>query len=167
VFGILKRYRYRRDLIIGIVCCLPLICSGCALIVSGTKQKIAIRSDPPGATATVITDPPETNRWTVVTPDTVALPRNRLYRVTITKAGYDESTTRLNQGTNPWVWCNILFGGIIGCAIDYGTGASFELLPRDINVKLNQIPPSVTGFEPLSPPGDDRTRPTTKEDGKE
>ena len=135
---------YHQAVISFSLCCLTLVCSGCASIVCGTKQKVAIKSEPPGATAQITAQPPAHEERTIVTPETVVLRRNQTYRVTITKEGYEETSVLLNQGSNPWVWGNIVLGGLIGCLIDCGTGAYHELKPNEVNVTLNQVPATVT-----------------------
>lgn len=44
----------------------------------------------------------------------------------------------LVQTQNGWIWGNILVGGIIGLAIDFGTGAAYKLTPQEVNVALQE-----------------------------
>jgi hypothetical protein len=111
---------------------------GCATIVKGTKQDIKLNSDPPGATAVIDRD------IAVKTPATVKLSRKEVHTVVFTLEGYESKTVYLNQAMEPWVWGNVVLGGIIGLLVDVSSGAANRLTPQEINVPLNALPPSVS-----------------------
>ena len=84
---------------------------GCSTLLHGPYQEVALESNPPGATATVVPTLSErgtnyldpTKQYTVTTPATVRLRRDNTYRVDIQKAGYKLSTTKL---VSSYDWLN-------------------------------------------------------------
>src|SRR5260370_38734068 len=76
---------------------------GCSTLLHGPYQEVALESNPPGATATIVPtlsargtnylDP--TKQHTVTTPATVRLPRDNTYRVDGQKSGYKLTSTKL------------------------------------------------------------------------
>jgi len=117
--------------------------SGCASIFCGTKQRMAIKSAPEGATVVIVEYPSLQGGQTNTTPARVVLKRTRTYEIRVFKEGYQEKVLRLSQGANPWMWGNVAVGGMIGaCAmlIDMSTGASHTLRPTEVNVTLNEVP---------------------------
>jgi len=84
--------------------------SACASIMHGTSQDVGISSSP--TTATVTLD----NQHGGVTPFIAHL-----------------SLTRKTSG---WVWGNIVFGGLIGLAVDAITGGLYNLTPEQLTSTL-------------------------------
>src|SRR2546428_13230241 len=80
-------------------------------LLPGPYQEVALESNPPGATATVVPTLSErgtnyldpTKQYTVTTPATVRLRRDNTYRVDIQKSGYKLSTTKL---VSSYDWLN-------------------------------------------------------------
>ena len=139
------------------LCVATISCTGCASIVSGTKQKISIDSNPPGATV-VVDNAVATDCVTkqpAVTPAKVVFRRSKPHTVVLSLTGYDDVSVMLHQGSEPWVWGNLGFGGIIGILIDMGDGAAFRLKPRHVDVTLDPVapPPSATATN-TPPPAD-------------
>jgi hypothetical protein len=108
---------------------------GCATIVNGKTQEIAISTVPPGAT--VLID----GSQTVITPTTVALRRNKDYVFTIMKDGYQTQVVPVTGVISGWLVGNIVFGGLIGGGIDAATGAAFTLTPESVTVVLQPLQP--------------------------
>jgi hypothetical protein len=108
---------------------------GCATIVNGKTQEIAISSVPPGAT--VLID----GSQTVITPTTVALRRNKDYVFTIMKDGYQTQIVPVTGVLSGWLVGNIVFGGLIGGGVDAATGAAFTLTPETVTVALQPLQP--------------------------
>ncbi|MFQ5551997.1 MAG: hypothetical protein ACE5FJ_12255, partial [Gemmatimonadales bacterium] len=73
-----------------------------------------------------------------VTPSTVRLPRKNEYQIEITLDGYETETVVLTKSLNGWVWGNLLFGWIIGFAIDFVTGSAYKLEPAFVQVSLDR-----------------------------
>jgi hypothetical protein len=117
--------------------------SGCASIVSGTRQKIHVFSDPNAALVTVVNKQEETVA-TTTTPGFVILkrgPGSPQYRMTVKKSGYTEEAVLIepDKKGNPWVFGNIIVGGLLGLAIDSNTGAANHLAPSEVKVHLAPV----------------------------
>jgi hypothetical protein len=127
-----------------IVLCLTI--SGCASIISGANQKIAVSSNPEGAIVTA-----QPGDYRVTTPATLTLPRIKgPFILTFTKEGYSTMEIRLDRKTNGWIWGNLFIGGIIGIAIDFSTGSSYELSPETVHSNLTKLPFTQVPNEPSS-----------------
>lgn len=96
--------------------------SGCASVMSGTDQDIAVHTNPEGALCILTREGQELRR--VETPDTVRVSKLKhdIY-VKCTKEGFHESTAHVNSGIQGSVFGNILLGGGIGWAVDSARGA--------------------------------------------
>jgi hypothetical protein len=120
--------------------------SGCATITGGTRpQKVQIDSDPPGATVFV------DGRPCGVTPATVALDRKVEHRIQLEKDGYVPTAADLKPGVNPWIFGNVVVGGLIGIVIDLATDSERRLYPGDVDVHLHPAP-APTGPPPTAGP---------------
>lgn len=99
-----------------------LLVPGCASVIDGTSQQIALESNPPGAQCLL-------NRNGVVignitTPGAVLVKKTKHdIEVSCTKDGYQTSTSRLKSEIQGATWGNIILGGGIGWAIDSASGA--------------------------------------------
>lgn len=104
---------------------------GCATIMNrGGKQWVVITSTPTGATATV------DGFTTIQTPGQLKLKRKKDHIIVFEKEGYETAQTLIENEMSNWVWGNILLGGLIGLAIDFGTGGAYKLEPESVNVTL-------------------------------
>jgi hypothetical protein len=103
--------------------------SGCASIMHGTKQDVGISSSPSGAQVTV-------DNQTAVTPYIANLSRKDNHIVKITMDGYAPAELTLTRKTSGWVWGNIVFGGLIGLAVDAMTGGLYNLTPEQLSATL-------------------------------
>ncbi len=108
------------------------ILPSCASIVHGTRQKIAVSTNPPGA---IISD----GENTVQSPGTMNLKRNQDYILTITKPGYETETVKITHVISGAVAGNILAGGLIGWGVDAVSGAQWRLEPETITVNLRPL----------------------------
>lgn len=104
---------------------------GCATVIHGTSQDIGIASSPSGAEAYI-----NPGNVTVTTPGTVTLKRKNNYTVSFKKEGYESSSATIASTSSGWMWGNILFGGLIGFAIDLISGGGYKLEPNNILVEL-------------------------------
>ena len=105
---------------------------GCATIMHGTSQNIGISSSPTGATVTV------DNKPLGNTPLFADLKRGEGHVVTIEMAGYEKSQLTLTKSVSGWVWGNIVFGGLIGLAVDAISGGLYNLSPEQLNAELRK-----------------------------
>jgi hypothetical protein len=91
---------------------LPLLAGGCASVIHGTRQKVEIFTDPPGATATA-------GNQQVTTPGVLKLPRKEKNTVIrIEKPGFAPKTVALERRTSGLVWLNLVGipAGVVGGA---------------------------------------------------
>ncbi|MFH0926664.1 MAG: PEGA domain-containing protein [bacterium] len=103
---------------------------GCATIMQGTTQSVGISSMPTGAT--VIVDNVEKGK----TPIVVDLKRKDHHFVKIEMPGYMPYETTFTRSTSGWIWGNIVFGGLIGLAVDAIAGGLYKLTPTEVQAVL-------------------------------
>jgi hypothetical protein len=112
--------------------------SGCATIVGGGRdQAVHIDSEPQGAR--VLVD----GQTQGVTPTDVTLSRRQEHQVQLDMAGYQSCVTALKPGCNPWIFGNLLCGGLVGVAVDASTGAMSTLYPTEVKTVFAQTPASI------------------------
>ena len=96
--------------------------SGCATIVTGSSEDIAILT-PPVSGATCILSNAE-GSWTVVTPTVAHVERSRAdMRIKCTRPGYQEADATIPSKFEGWTIGNLATGGLIGVGVDTATGA--------------------------------------------
>lgn len=97
--------------------------SGCASIISGTSQDIAIATTPGGAKC-VLTREGQAIGTVEPTPGRVTVRKDKHdILVTCTKDGYQVATAYMHSGVEGGTFGNILLGGLVGWGIDSATGA--------------------------------------------
>jgi hypothetical protein len=106
--------------------------SGCATIMHGTSQDIGFQSTPTNAKVTVDGLPMGN------TPVVAKLSRKDNHIVKMNLDGYQPFEATLTRSTSGWVWGNIVFGGLIGLAVDAMTGGLYNLSPNQISGQLLQ-----------------------------
>lgn len=111
-----------------------LLTSGCATITRGTTDTLVVESDPPGATVTL------SNGMRGQTPSSFKISRKTALVVDIEKAGYEPLKVnvqpQISGAGGAGMAGNVLVGGLIGAAVDAGTGAMNDLKPNPIQVRL-------------------------------
>lgn len=112
-----------------------LLLAACASIIHGGRQQVSISSTPTNARITVNGQPRG------ATPAVVELKRKDLHVVRLELEGYQPAEIALRRKVSGWVWGNIVFGGLIGLAIDAGTGGMYKLTPEQVVTTL----PAVVG----------------------
>jgi hypothetical protein len=81
---------------------LPVLSAGCASVFHGTRQKVEIFTDPPGATATA-------GDQQVTTPGVLKLSRKvKNTEIRIEKEGFAPKTVLLERRTSGLVWLNVV-----------------------------------------------------------
>jgi len=105
---------------------------GCATIMHGTSQKVGISSSPTGAKVWV------DNKEMGITPLFADLKRGDDHIVKVELAGYQKAELTITKSVSGWVWGNIVFGGIIGLAVDAITGGLYNLSPEQLNTELKK-----------------------------
>lgn len=115
-----------------------LVLAGCAtLLGGGTSQPVTLDATPSEASYTVISSSGiEMSSGPV--PATITLPRKNEYQVRVELDGYETRNVALTKGLNGWVWGNLVFGWIVGFAIDFISGSAYKLEPAMVNVTLER-----------------------------
>lgn len=91
--------------------------TSCCAIINGRTQDVNVAASPAGAKLYV----DGVDKGTV--PQQVAISRTGSHTIRIEAPGYAPYETSLSSGCSGWVFGNIFIGGLIGLAIDFGTGA--------------------------------------------
>lgn len=125
------------------VICMMAFCllfTSCASIIHGPTQVINFASDPIGATITI--DGKDHGQ----TPKAITLRRvgkekgdtseKMSYAVKISMEGYEPYETIIMRKVDGWIVGNLIFGGLIGIAIDAANGSMYKLTPEQITGKL-------------------------------
>lgn len=103
--------------------------AGCASIVGGSNQVISVESRKgvdvvSGAACRLVNDK---GTWFVTTPGTVTV--HRAYddlSIKCEKEGMEPGIVTVKSSTKGMAFGNILAGGLIGAAVDMGTGAAYD-----------------------------------------
>ena len=114
-------------------------CGGCASIMHGTTQDVGISSNPSGAEATL--DGVPAGRTPVIAP----MKRGANHILKLELPGYSSYEVTFTKGVSGWVWGNVLFGGLIGLAVDAISGGLYNLTPEQLTAEMrNQQPTNVS-----------------------
>lgn len=109
---------------------------GCATIVGGgSSQAVRVEATPAGATFTVKSSS-GLQMASGTAPQALRLPRKNEYQIDFTVPGYQPQTAVITRGSNGWIWGNLIFGWIVGFAIDFATGSAYKLEPAMIQINL-------------------------------
>lgn len=130
--------------------------TACASITAGNDQSLSITTSPEaGATCELSND---AGKWFVSsTPGSVVVIRDAADLTVICKKGNLSGTARVVSFTKSLAFGNILAGGIIGVAVDRGTGAAFDY-PALINVPISKEGSSIVIEPPPVPKQPESTR---------
>ena len=116
---------------LGVVLSLP----ACATIVRGRNTDWNVRTDPAGASVAT------SNGYRCeATPCALRMPRKSSFQATITKPDYKTITATVGNGVSGGgggaLVGNLLFGGVLGLAVDAVTGAALDLRPNPLTIRL-------------------------------
>jgi hypothetical protein len=104
--------------------------TACATIIHGSTQPLGVSSSPTNATVTV-------DKMNVGnTPVIAKLKRGDNHTVAINMDGYTPFEATVTKKVSGWVWGNIVFGGLIGLAVDAMTGGLYNLTPEQLTAQL-------------------------------
>ena len=127
------------------MCAAAISLGGCATIVTGTSQNVTVTSSPTGAKCDVAREGGQIQTGT--TPMTFSVSKSR-HDLTITcmndVGGKGNATSK--SGAEPWIFGNLLFGGIPGLVIDLVSGG---IVKYDTPVTVNIVSPPA----PILTPG--------------
>ncbi len=121
--------------VLALVALLP----GCATVLKGTRDTVALDTVPAGANCTVDRDGDRVGE-VAATPGTVRLSKSRHdLHVTCAREGYQTAQTVAHPRFNGATFFNILLGGIPGVIVDAASGANMTYPPE---VRLGLAPNS-------------------------
>lgn len=113
-----------------LLCLLPLV-SGCATVVTGTTQKVPVKSEPSGANVNV------NGKENHVTPVTLNLTRKTNYILIISKEGFKTAVVKITGQLNPLLAGEFAVpGGSVLAGADVVSGAGYDLKPDKVDVVL-------------------------------
>jgi hypothetical protein len=129
--------------------------SGCASIIKGQSQEIAITTPPATGASCTLTSP--RGQWTVTTPAAVTVKRSKKdVQIHCTKDGYQDASATIPSDFELWALGNLLAGGVIGVGVDASTGA-INKYPSTFEVPMS--PSKAAG--PIGTPAKSSTTPTS------
>jgi hypothetical protein len=126
---------HRTAIVAAIACSIAL--TACASIMHGSSQDIGISSTPTSASVTI------DNTAKGQTPFVAKLSRKDNHVIHIAADGYEPADLTLTRNVSGWVWGNLVFGGLIGLAVDAITGGLYKLTPDQLNATLAKQSASV------------------------
>lgn len=104
--------------------------NSCATIMHGTRQSVGIASNP--SNASIWLD----QVYVGNTPIVVEMSRKDNHFVRIELNGYQPYEAAFSRQVSGWVFGNIVFGGVIGLAVDAISGGLYMLTPDQIHAEL-------------------------------
>ena len=132
-----------RTTLVGVIVS-SLALTACASIMHGSSQDVGISSSPTSASVTV------DNAAKGQTPFVAKLSRKDNHIIHIAADGYQPADLTLTRSASGWVWGNLLFGGLIGLAVDAISGGLYKLTPDQLNATLAKqsayVTPANDGF---------------------
>ncbi|MFV0293944.1 MAG: translation initiation factor 2 [Paracoccus sp. (in: a-proteobacteria)] len=118
-----------------VAACAALSLTGCATITRGTEEVLVVKSIPPGAQVKM-----SNGLGCSSTPCSFKLPRKSELDILITRPGCKaqqiQVTNAMSSDGGTAIAGNIVAGGIIGIGIDASSGATQDLIPNPVEVKL-------------------------------
>ena len=125
-----------------VVACVSL--GACATVTRGTSQAWIVQTDPGGAAVKT-----SLGFNCDETPCTFKIKRKASFDVTISKPGYKTWTGQVKHQTSgagvaTTVAGNAILGGLVGLGVDAASGATQELKPNPLVVKLEAAPAVVS-----------------------
>ncbi len=109
------------------------LATGCATIIHGSSQDIDIASSPDDAEVWV--DGARLGK----TPTRLTLKRGDSHLIKVQKEGFKEATIKIDKQVSAWIIGNVLFGGLIGCGVDFISGGAYDLKPERVDISLTNI----------------------------
>lgn len=113
------------------------VLSGCASIVRGTTQTIAIATPPTSGAVCVLSS--GQGNWSVMSPGAVSVEKSKEdIQVRCTKMGFQDGVGIIPSNFEGWTAGNLVFGGLIGVGVDAATGAINEY-PHSFQVPMTPL----------------------------
>lgn len=132
------KFNYMRALRAGALLCATTSLAACATVTRGSNDAWVVNSEPGGAKVET-----SNGHQCPATPCAIKMSRKSEFTATLTKAGYKPATVQVSHKTAgagaAGVAGNVLVGGLIGIGVDMATGASQDLVPNPVTVKLEPV----------------------------
>lgn len=106
--------------------------SGCGTVMNGVSQSVGMSSRPTGAE--VYLDMMLIGK----TPMVADLSRRDNHIVRLELMGYEPYEIAFSRKASQWVWGNLVFGGVIGLAVDAITGGLYVLTPEQVMAEFKE-----------------------------
>jgi len=142
-----------------VVACAAMVCAGCATIMHGGHQRVAINSSPAGARV-LVKDEYGREVLKQQTPCVAVLKRGSgyfggaSYTVTVEKPGYESAGMAITPTLSGWYTVgNFFIGGLIGwLVVDPLSGGMWTLRPKAVNLSLPKRQAAATDERGASSP---------------
>jgi hypothetical protein len=129
------KFNHMRLVRVAVVLCVASSLGACATVTRGSKDAWVVNSDPSGAKVETTN-----GHQCAATPCAIKMSRKSKFTATLTKPGYKPATVQVSHKTAnagaAGVAGNVLLGGVIGLGVDMATGASQDLVPNNVTIKL-------------------------------
>lgn len=121
--------------------------TGCATIMEGTGQSVAVSTTPAGAQCDA--SHAGTHLGTVAaTPGSLRIDKSKNdLQVTCAKNGYQRASSSYSPGFVGTTFGNLLVGGVVGVVVDAASGANYTY-PKEVHMDLAPIAPGVSTIAP-------------------
>jgi len=134
---------------------------GCASITGGTQQSISIetKKDSTQVSGANCELTNAKGKWFVTTPGSVQLQRsNDALLISCNKEGFDTGRASVESIVRAGMAGNVVFGGVIGMAIDHASGAAYDY-PNLIQVMMGESNTISYNYEKGASPGSTISKP--------
>jgi hypothetical protein len=132
------KFNYMRLARVALVLSTASSLAACATVTRGSKDAWVVSSDPTGAKVETTN-----GHQCAATPCAIKMSRKSKFTATLTKPGYKPATVQVSHKTAnagaAGVAGNVLLGGVIGLGVDMATGASQDLVPNNVVIKLEPV----------------------------
>lgn len=130
----------RRAARLAAVVCAGSTLAACATVTRGTEDAWMIHSDPSGARVETTN-----GHQCTATPCAIKMKRRSEFTATLSKPGYKPASVQVTHRTSgagaAGVAGNVIVGGLIGIGVDMYSGASQDLTPNPVTVRLEADAP--------------------------
>ena len=118
-------------LLLGII----FINTDCGTMFGGSRQTVRFDTSPNNVSFTVVP-----SKMVYTTPTSISLERKNNYVLTFEKEGYESRQFQIERNIRTGiVVLDVLFTGLIGVAVDWGTGGWYKLSPEFVNITLSKM----------------------------
>jgi hypothetical protein len=115
-----------------------LMLGGCAAIVTGSHQELAINTTPAGADCAIERDGASIGKIQS-TPGTAMIERTKAdLTIVCRKAGYQQASSVVKSGLEPWTYGNLVLGHVVGVGVDMASG-SWNKYQSPTNLTLQSL----------------------------